>query len=373
MAPVAERRAAKAPLPAPRPETDLAFSRSWGDPDVEVALVERLESSREGPLRAALVASGGCTALALLACARMERVDAVDLNPAQLHFVELRRRATDHLRQDEQLELLGYSEASGAEREALYQRLRFALPEATRAFWDARTEEVRYGLARVGRLETLLGELAERLLEHGLDPVQRPAEALGHPEWNRTFEQVFDRGRLALAFGAAAVAYSTERSFSAHFSARFADALRRSRAKRNPFLARLFSLPLVEEDLPLCLREAAQDEIRAGGLDRLRLHGGPFLGRLLALHDDSGQGYDLVDLSDLLDWMPVTERYAVVRKLASVLRPGGMVVARRFNGDGSLVQVLKSHLDVDTALSAELTEKERSPVYREVVVAFRRG
>lgn len=89
----------------------------------------------------------------------------------------------------------------------------------------------------------------------------------------------------------------------------------------------------------------------------------------LALAEEHGP-FDLLDLSDVLDWLPMPERRAALRKAASVLSEGGVLLARRLNGDGSLSDLMRRHLVVDRALSAELFEQERSFLYAEVVAGF---
>lgn len=72
------------------PHSELAESQVREDAAIELQVIEQLAQQQEHPLRVLLVASGGCTALSLLASPDVAQVEAVDLNPAQLHLVELR-------------------------------------------------------------------------------------------------------------------------------------------------------------------------------------------------------------------------------------------------------------------------------------------
>ncbi|MEP0833323.1 BtaA family protein [Microcoleus sp. AS-A8] len=75
------------------PFSEIAFSQVREDPKIELRVIEQLQERQGHPLRVLLVASGGCMALSLLASSAVAQIEAVDLNPAQLHLVELRRQA----------------------------------------------------------------------------------------------------------------------------------------------------------------------------------------------------------------------------------------------------------------------------------------
>src|SRR5690606_4601142 len=100
----------------PPPDSELASARVHEDPALEMTLVEVLARELGRPLRVAVVASGGCTALTLLSSEHVARVDAIDLNPAQLHLVELKRAGIARLSLDEQRTLLGHDDESTPSR-----------------------------------------------------------------------------------------------------------------------------------------------------------------------------------------------------------------------------------------------------------------
>ena len=83
--------------------SEIAFSQVREDPRIELRVIQEL-AKRQQPLRVLLVASGGCTALSLLSHPAISKIEAVDLNPAQLHLIELRRQALLHLSSDDQLQ-----------------------------------------------------------------------------------------------------------------------------------------------------------------------------------------------------------------------------------------------------------------------------
>lgn len=100
------------------------------------------------------------------------------------------------------------------------------------------------------------------------------------------------------------------------------------------------------------------------------MHTGNFLGKMIELREQEGR-YDLIQTSDLSDWMPTREVHKLMSGVKDSLNDGGAVLARRLNADHSLAKLVGTYLQVDTALSSQLKEQDRSFLYSEVVVGFR--
>ncbi|MGL5062297.1 MAG: DUF3419 family protein, partial [Microcoleus sp.] len=259
------------------PPTEIDFSQVREDPAIELQVINRLVAHQKHPLRILLIASGGCTALSLLVNPNVAQIEAVDLNPAQLHLVELRRQALLHLSLDEQLRLIGVNLAADeTERLALYDKLRSHLPDATQVFWDKRLEQIAFGVNRIGKFEQLFRELAAEFSKIGLEPLTSPATVIEDSRWREIFEFVFDRNKLAQIFGEAAVNYSMDRSFGEHFADVMARSLLQFSPETNYFLTQVWrdSYSNFTDGLPLYLQAPAQTAIRSFGVDRLKLHQG---------------------------------------------------------------------------------------------------
>ncbi|HEY9858683.1 MAG TPA: DUF3419 family protein [Candidatus Obscuribacterales bacterium] len=368
------------------PPSEIAFSQVREDPLTEWQLVERLAKQQEQPLRVLLVASGGCTALSLLAHPAIAQIDAVDLNPAQLHLVTLKLTALIHLSLPEQLQLLGAAsdslqffdtagifelEAEASDRLQLYQRLQTNLPEATRLFWDARPDQIAFGVNRIGKFEQLFRELAARFAELGIDPLHNPQAAMAHPRWTEVFAAIFERDKLMQTFGPAAVNYSMDRSFSEHFADVFAQALQRFSPNQNYFLTQVWRdrYAVGSDGMPPYLQVAVQEAIRQLGTSRLALHLGPFTEVLLRLVQQDA--YDLIQFSNISDWMPISDLHQMLSTAATTLRLGGILLGRRLNGDHDLAAMMAEYVAVDQQLSAQLLVSDRSYFYPEVVAGVR--
>ncbi|MEE3717996.1 DUF3419 family protein [Tumidithrix elongata RA019] len=357
----------------PKIVSEIAFSQVREDPRIELRVIQEL-AKRQQSLRVLLVASGGCTALSLLASPAIAKIEAVDLNPAQLHLVELRRQALLHLSLDEQLRLIGADlSASDRDRLRIYANLRADLPPHTQAFWNARQDQIAFGVNRVGRFEQLFRELAEKFAGIGIDPLKEPLAAIYYPQWRELFEQVFERSKLVQAFGEAAVNYSMDRSFGEHFADVFSQALQRFIPTENYFLTQVwgdrYTTHLTGEGVPLYLQASAQKDIRAFGAERLQLHQGAFVDRLQQLA--AVEGFDLIQFSNISDWMPLDDLHQMLTDAVACLKPRGAIIGRRLNGDLNLAAIMVEHIAVDRGLSQELLGSDRSFFYREVVVGFR--
>ncbi len=355
------------------PASEIAFSQVREDPRIELRVIQEL-AKHQRPLRILLVASGGCTALSLLTSPAIAKIEAIDLNPAQLHLVELRRQALLHLSLAEQLRLIGADQAaSDRDRLSIYAHLHAYLPQPTQAFWDTRQEQIAFGVNRVGRFEQLFRELAAKFAQLGIAPLKEPLTAIQHPQWRNLFEEVFERERLVQTFGEAAVNYSMDRSFGKHFADVFAQALQRFNPHENYFVTQVWSdrytNNLAGEGLPLYLQDSAQKDIRALGVERLQLHQGAFVDRLQQLAEV--EKFDLIQFSNISDWMPLSDLHQMLTDAIACLKLGGAIIGRRLNGDHHLAAVMAEHIAVDHHLSQELLAGDRSFFYREVVVGFR--
>jgi S-adenosylmethionine-diacylglycerol 3-amino-3-carboxypropyl transferase len=351
--------------------SDLAFAQVREDWRIEWQVLDRLSQNQSRPLRVLLVASGGCTALSLLAHPSVGAVDAVDANAAQLALLQLRATALAYLTPADQWVLLATGgETLATERTHLYNQIRNYLPAPTRDFWDQRPAEIQMGVNQVGRFEQLFRELAQAFCDQGLDPLPRPEEAIASPHWRPIFDQVFARPKLIQTFGEAAVSYSMDRSFGEHFADVFARALSKFSPQENYFLTQVWAdcYPAGAEHRPLYLQPEMLPRLRSH-LSQLQLNPGRFTEQLQRLAVNNR--YDLIQFSNLSDWMPIPALQAMLATISQSLQPGGAVIGRRLNGDHHLASQMAAFFTVDQAWNDALLESDRSFFYSEVVVGWR--
>lgn len=133
----------------------VRYANVWEDADV---LCQALQPA--AGKRILSIASGGDNSFALAADGA--QVVAVDLSPAQLAMVELKRAAIRALDHAALLAFLGIRDS--AHRQETYRRLAPALSDDARAFWDARPAEIRAGIVHAGKFERYFATFRNRVV-----------------------------------------------------------------------------------------------------------------------------------------------------------------------------------------------------------------
>ena len=343
------------------PNSEIFFSQVREDPLIEIELLKDKPNQR-----VALVASGGCTLLRLLAFENIKEVHGIDFNPAQLNLIEIRKAALFQLMSDEELKLLGHQPCKSEERTKLFKKLE--LPPDVEEFYSDKMDQVAFGLGRVGRYEELFRELSSKLKEKSLNPILNPKKVAQDPYFKELFMECFERQKLIDIFGPEAVNYSMSKSFGEHFFEVFKDALERWYPEQNYFLFGVFEdyyLP-VKDQLPFYLQFENQQQI-IGFEDRLELHQGVFVEKIKELSQN--KKFDLIQSSNITDWMSLESMDAMLKTIKEALNPDGIFLARRLNGDHNLMDRCAKHFTIDEELSRKLHKNDRSFFYSEVVVA----
>lgn len=317
-------------------ENPLNFAVVREDPLIESTLVRR-----HGSRRVLLVASGGCTALSLRASFPDLHLTLVDPNPAQLRHVERKARAWES-----GADLAGFNVGDTAPDglnacgnfESLFRSLRnfvcdYILPE--------------------DELERLLTDKAT--LRGAI------SRLFSHRYWAPAFDLHFGDSLLNAMFGPEATRHAPKGSYPGYFRAVFECGLGAEGATSNPFLHHVFLSKYVNrpDSLPEYLK-------------------GPRLPARLELHEGTFdtvpdlEGYDLIALSNVFDWM---SREAVARtaaRLARETRPGTIVVFRQLNNHADFADLFGDSFTFDAAEAARLLAADRSLFYGKLNIGARK-
>lgn len=290
-----------------RAAMDLKFAVVREDPLIEAAVLP--DKSAPSVL---LVASGGCTALALQALRPDARFTLVDPNPAQLAHV--RRK----------VESLG------------------------RPVFNVGDDD-RNGLSECGQFESLFRSLRSFLAEF-VGPRPDPA----HRYWPVAFELFFSDAMLVAMFGPDAVQHAAPGSYPQHFRA----AVERALGTDNPFLDHILhgcyrnALPAF---LTLPHPPAWNFDYRLGMLEEL----------------PSFAEYDLVHLSNVPDWIPRERVTRLARRVAAELRPGARLTIRQLNNRVPIEADFPGVV-FDDVLGDKLLARDRSLFYDRILVGEKR-
>jgi S-adenosylmethionine-diacylglycerol 3-amino-3-carboxypropyl transferase len=309
-------------------DNPLQFAVVREDPIVEETL------AMESPTpRVLLVASGGCTALALAARQPHLELTLFDLNPHQLAHCERKRTA-------------------------------LALPDALeRARLLNVDDDAPSGLNACGNFESLFRGLRTFLADLAASPAQLAAACDGDRDaiaallasryWPVAFDLFFADPLLLAMFGPDAVQHAPPGSYPRYFQSVLERGLARTDARDNYFLHHVLLGRYVERE------EAWPAYLRAApcALPRwTEVHG-----TLEAVPELSR--YGLISLSNLFDWMSHEGIERTCRHLAARVAPGTLVVVRQLNNALDLTPFLAPRFDLDHTLAEALHAKDRSLFY----------
>lgn len=339
----------------------VAFAQVREDPFLDLEVVARAGGA------VAMIASGGCTAALLAADPRVRRLHLIDANPAQLALTRLKLRLL-RATPAERLALLGHAPA---DRAAALGRELAALDLPAAALGPPAVVAA-LGPDHAGRYERLFAALRDALgdapdLGAALrlaDPAEQARRvAPGTPLGDRldaAFDDVMALPNLVRLFGAEAT-NNPVMPFARHFAGRVRHALATLPAADNPYLWQMLAgrypaVPAPWFTLP------PTDRLPDVTLDNR------FVAPALA---DARAEFDIVHLSNVLDWLTPEAGAATLDTAAGALKPGGWVFIRQLNSTLD-VRGLGPQFDWDAETSAELLARDRSFFYRSLHLGRKR-
>jgi S-adenosylmethionine-diacylglycerol 3-amino-3-carboxypropyl transferase len=173
----------------------IRYAQCWEDADV---LLDALQIEPHHTCLA--IASAGDNALALLARSP-RRVVALDYNPSQIACLELRVAAYRLLDGDALLRFSGARQRT--DRQDFYRLCRPEMSMATRAFWDARPDDIAGGFLAAGRFEKYLAFFRTRLLPgiHSTATIASVFHQKSRDERAHFYDSVWNTWRWRSMFG----------------------------------------------------------------------------------------------------------------------------------------------------------------------------
>ncbi|MDR1759797.1 MAG: BtaA family protein [Fibrobacter sp.] len=256
------------------------------------------------------ICSSGDNALALLALDPSE-VLAVDLNPAQIACLDIRRAAIQELEREDVLIFLGFRGLPD-EREKFYSLLRSRIPGSSRGFWDARLPDVRNGVIHAGKFERYFQAFRRWILPliHGKNKCNRlisfdsaEAQALfydsvwNNRRWRLLFRLFFSRKVMGIMGRDPEFFRFVEGSVADRILKRTEFALRNLPGSENPWLQYIVSGNFVS--LPPYLEPRNFTAVKAN-LGALHSHLGSIDGALAGKSAEVS-GYNLSDIFEYMD------------------------------------------------------------------------
>ena len=321
------------------PDNKVQFAVVREDPMVEAELI-RLTRARN----VLLVASGGCTALTLQALFPDLHITLFDFNSAQLERVREKMSAlrdVDTVRRHRRFNI-GTNDPSGLNQNGNFESLFRGL----RAFiFDLVADETEISLLfeEKGRL----GNVSEVLFSSKYWPV--------------AFDLYFSDSLLNAMFGPDATQHAEAGSYPRYFQTLFEKGLTSAKAFDNYFLHHVFLGYYLQRQnsLPYYLLAPSTDyhfQMVEG-----TLHQVPEL-----------QRFDLISLSNIMDWMPLVEITSIIGHLQSEMKSGASLLYRQLNNYTDLSTDFGDSFEFNAALGTQFQKIERSLFYSSVHVGKRR-
>ncbi len=340
----------------------VAFAQVREDALLDQWAVKRLGSQA----RVMMIASGGCTAAALAASGHVSHLHLVDPNPAQLALTRLKLRLLQCASARERLPILGHAAMGVEARKArLAADLRaLDLPADILGPPDFVAD---VGPDHSGRYERLFAQLrgafgapasalaAVLRLRAPSEQAHRvaPSTELGRA-LDDSFDVVLALPNLVRLFGNDATKNPAE-PFSRHFARRTRQVLATLPAADNPYLWQM-----LDGHFP---PGVASPWLAAPTPARLPTVTWTIGFMNDALAEAEPEAFDLVHLSNILDWLTPAEAGATLDRAWSALRRGGRVLIRQLNSTLD-IPALGPRFDWEAAEAGALNAADRSFFYR---------
>ena len=301
----------------------LRYANCWEDPNV---LLRGLALQEGANILS--IASAGDNSFSLLT-ADPSLVVAVDVNPIQLHLVALKKAAIGQLDYDDALAFLGFRH--GADRRALFHRIKGTLPTDARQYWERHTDLLAKGVIHQGKFERYFQLFAHRVLPfiHSRKQVERLLAAKTgddqaqyyHRHWNTWRWRLFFRlffSRMVMGRLGRDPQFMKEvgLNVSAYIFQKAEQHLKSASAQQNPILRYNLtgsfgtSLPhyLQPEHFQKVKANLERLVVRRGFAEQVAAHYGPF---------------HAMNLSNIFEYMDQGLFEATARRLVPLLADGG--------------------------------------------------
>lgn len=307
----------------------LMFGQVREDAEVDLLLLSKLDS----PKRAFVIASGGCTALSMLAVPGL-KVDAVDISQAQIALVESKL---------EMFKTLGFEvtrDACKAQAVAAYKQIRKSISDNSRSILDNCTTDLERGLNNAGWVDKRMHQVTNlfyafihsrattlKLLSMCDVSEQRRFydEHWCNLQWKVGLNVAFSRQFMTLAHGADAKRLLPA-DFSQVMKRRIVRALTEVSACSNPYLWQTFFAKYNERDdaLPPYLQERRW-RILSENLSNLSL---TCAGTVDWLEKQPDNSIDYFGLSNILELLPSDYAVSVQKQILRCARKDAIICVR---------------------------------------------
>ncbi len=343
----------------------LAFAQVREDPLIDATLLHRVSPGA----RMLMVASGGCTAAFLAADPHLAELWVVDPNPAQLALTRLKLALLSQPPAQRRA-LLGHAHMDSSARATTIAQSMARL-ELTAEVLGPSALVAEKGADFSGRYEACFAHCADMLQGYAIVELLRCAQpsaqaALLQPgsalalALEQVCAEVFALPHLISLFGEAAT-QNPARTFRAHFLDQLFRAFSLFPAHSNPWLWSMLAHPGQGGPVPPWLELPRQEHLPTLHVVPTRMHD------VLAGNE---KRWDVIHLSNILDWLTPEQAQATLAAARAALKPGGWLGLRQLNSTLD-IPALGGNICWDKAGAQELLQHDRSFFYSALHVGQR--
>jgi S-adenosylmethionine-diacylglycerol 3-amino-3-carboxypropyl transferase len=323
------------------------------------------------------IGSAGDNSFSLLA-AGAASVTAVEMNPAQVACIELRKAAYLALDHPAFLELHGSRPST--RRAGLYAQCRELLPPEARNFWNSKPEDIAGGIGGCGKFENYFRLFRSRVL-----PIAHPRkrvlslleprspekrrrfydEVWNNRRWRAIFHVFFSRTLMGALGRDPEFFKYVEGSVAERILQRTEHALAVLDPSANPYLHWILT-GTHGTALPHALEEQNFAPIRAALQEgRFRITGSPIEA---LLESEPETRYDAFNLSDIFEYMSEANTEALLRKLVTASNRGARLAYWNMLAPRSRPEAMANLLEPRASEAAGLLHEDRAFFYSRFVV-----
>lgn len=348
----------------------IRYANCWEDADI---LVRALKIKEGGSYLS--IASSGDNSLSLLS-KNPSLVLAIDINPAQLACVELRKSAFKHLSYEGVLEFLGIHESKN--RITLYQKIKNNLSEESRKFWDERYEFIKEGVIHVGKFENYFRLFRKFILPliHTMKTVDQLLNIHNESErvsfynqkwntlrWKLLFRIFFSRKVMGRLGRDPEFFKYVETDVAGRIFKRAEYALTKLPTDRNPYLEYILTGNF-RNSLPFYLRKENFNSIRTN-LDKLILFKGNMQQAFEAHKEIKFDGFNL---SDIFEYMNYEQYKEELKNIIEFSKPGSRLVYWNMLAERKYVDGLENKIWFLDEEANNLFEEDNAFFYKSLII-----
>jgi len=331
-------------------QNDIQFAVVREDPEI---FMQDMQDKKVN--KVLMIGSGGCSALSYKSVMPHLDITLLDMNPAQLNLVKAKVQAFKDVDNDS-----NYRTSALFKNAAIKHRFGI-LDENGQKVGNKEVNT----LSSNGNFESLFRQLMSFVFEFVVDKkelkllleekeeekvIKKSQEIFSNKYWNLAFKLYFSDDILITMFGMDAVQHAEPGSYPAYFQKVFENAILKSNRNENYFLDHILFDEYREKNLPYYLKEIPSN------MDFTYI-----LGQFSDIKNI--KDFDMIDLSNIFDWMDISEVTKIINVLKNKMKIGSMIIFRQINNYKNITEIFGEEFSFDEDKCQKLKEKSRSMFY----------